>query len=63
MGDQPNICLTASKDSIYVDSELSDVRTHILIRSDNVLDKFLSYSKNYKSSPLNAIWKNQTVVK
>lgn len=41
MGDLHNICMTASKDSIYVDSELSDVRTHTLIRSDNDLDESL----------------------
>lgn len=37
MGDLPNVCVTASRDSLYDHYELYAVRTHTLHRSDNVL--------------------------
>lgn len=38
MGDLPNVCVTASRDSLYVNYELYAARTHTLLRSDSVLD-------------------------
>lgn len=38
MGDLPNVCVTASRDSLYDNYELYAVRTHTLLRSDNVIE-------------------------